>query len=182
MFCQRPRRRADFAFAIARPRLLRLAGSGITPVISIIKTAWQQRHGLSNCFTNRDRDSIIFAEELDDICRGYTSRLQITHHLDNADGFIDLAALKRFISGNQRSDLYICGPGRFMDLVEQALADREVDGKSIFIERFISLPDNSVQPIFDEDTTVGERRVIGDVVFIIRRIKRRVSYRAGETL
>ena len=173
-FCLRDRATPIIAFS---------GGSGITPVISIIKTALATTSRLIKLlYANRDRDSIIFAEELDDICRGYTSRLQIAHHLDNADGFIDLAALKRFISGNERSDFYICGPGRFMDLVEQALADREVDGKSIFIERFIPLPDNSVQPIFDEDTTVGERRVIEDVVFIIRRIKRRVSYRAGETL
>ncbi len=173
-FCLRDRATPIIAFS---------GGSGITPVISIIKTALATTsRPIKMLYANRDRDSIIFAKELDDIYRRYTSRLQITHHLDSTDGFIDLAALKRFIFGNERSDFYICGPGPFMDLVEQALVDREVDGKSIFIERFISLPDNSVQPIFDEDAAVGERPVIDDVVFIIRRVKRRVSYRAGDTL
>ncbi len=172
-FCLRNRDTPILAFS---------GGSGITPVISIIKTAFATTsRSIRLLYANRDRDSIIFAQELDDLCRRYASRLQVAHHLDNTDGFIDLAALKRFISGNERSDFYICGPGPFMDLVEQALADREVDRNSIFIERFISLPDNSVQPIFDEDTLQSGRTVIEDVVFIIRRVRHRVSYRAGDT-
>jgi 3-ketosteroid 9alpha-monooxygenase subunit B len=173
-FCLRDRDTPIVAFS---------GGSAITPVISIIKTALATTSRLIKLlYANRDKDSIIFAKELDDLYRRYTSRLQITHHLDNTDGFIDLAALKRFISGNERSDFYICGPGPFMDLVEQGLADRAVDRNTIFIERFISLPDNSVQPIFDEDTAVSVRTLIEDVVFIIRRVRHRVSYRAGDTL
>jgi 3-ketosteroid 9alpha-monooxygenase subunit B len=173
-FCLRDRNTPMIAFS---------GGSGVTPVISIIKTALATTsRPIKLLYANRDRNSIIFAEELDDIYRRYTSRLQITHHLDNADGFIDLEALNRFISGKERSDFYVCGPGPFMDLVEQALADREVDRNSIFIERFISLPDNSVQPIFDEDTVQSRRTAFEDVVFIIRRVRHRVSYRAGDTL
>jgi 3-ketosteroid 9alpha-monooxygenase subunit B len=173
-FCLRDRSLPIIAFS---------GGSGITPVISIIKTALATTsRPIKLLYANRDKDSIIFANELDDLCRRYTSRLEITHHLDSTDGFIDLAALKQFISGNERSDFYICGPGPFMDLVEQALAAREVDRNSIFIERFVSLPDNSVQPIFDEDTVQSGRTVIEDVVFIIRRVRHRVSYRAGDTL
>ena len=158
-------------------------GSGITPVISIIKTALATTsRPIKLLYANRDKDSIIFAIELDDLCRRHASRLEITHHLDNTDGFIDLAGLTRFISGNEWSDFYICGPGPFMDLVEQALAAREVDRNCIFIERFISLPDNSVQPIFDDDVVQSGRAVVDDVVFIIRRVKHRVSYRAGDTL
>jgi 3-ketosteroid 9alpha-monooxygenase subunit B len=164
--------------------ILAFSGSiGITPVISIIKTALAATlRPIKLLYANRGRDSIIFAKELDDLYRRCASRLQITHHLDNMDGFIDLAALSRFISGNERSDFYICGPGPFMDLAERALADREVDRNSIFIERFISLSDNSVQPIFEEDTVQSGRTVIEDVMFFIRRVRRRVSYRAGDTL
>jgi 3-ketosteroid 9alpha-monooxygenase subunit B len=173
-FCLRDHQTPVIAFS---------GGSGITPVISIIKTALATTsRPIKLLYANRDKDSIIFAQELDDLGRRYASRLQITHHLDNPDGFIDLAALKRFISGNERSDFYVCGPGPFMDLVEQALADRGVDRNTIFIERFISLPDNSVQPIFDEDTALDGQTLIEDVVFIIRRVKRRVPYRAGDTL
>jgi 3-ketosteroid 9alpha-monooxygenase subunit B len=173
-FCLRERDTPIVAFS---------GGSGITPVISITKTALATTsRPMKVLYANRDRDSIIFAQELDDLSRRYASRLQITHHLDSGNGFIDLAALKRFISGNERSDFYVCGPGPFMDLAEQALADQGVDRNSIFIERFVSLPDNSVQPIFDEDTAVGGQTVIEDVVFIIRRVKHRVPYRAGDTL
>ena len=173
-FCLRDHKTPVIAFS---------GGSGITPVISIIKTTLATTsRPIALLYANRDKDSIIFAKELDDLYRRHASRLQITHHLDNTDGFIDLAALKRFISGNERSDFYVCGPGPFMDLVEQALADRGVDRNTIFIERFISLPDNSVQPIFDEDTALDGQPLIADVVFIIRRVKRRVPYRAGDTL
>lgn len=173
-FCLRDHQTPIIAFS---------GGSGITPVISIIKTALAKTsRSIKLLYANRDADSIIFAEELNDLHRRHASRLQIMHHLDNADGFIDLAALKRFISGNERSDFYICGPGPFMDLVEQALADQGVDRNTIFIERFISLPDNSVQPIIDEATALVGQTLIEDVVFISRRVKRRVPYRAGDTL
>ncbi len=173
-FCLRDRNTPIIAFS---------GGSGITPVISIIKTALAATsRPIKLLYANRDRDSIIFARELDDLRRCHPSRLQITHHLDDAHGFIDVPALKRFISGNERSDFYICGPGPFMDLVEQALRELAVDRNCIFIERFISLPDNSVQPILDEDTLPGGPTVIEDVVFIIRRVRHRVSYRAGDTL
>jgi len=167
-FCLRERNIPIVAFS---------GGSGITPVISIIKTALATTsRPIKLLYANRDADSIIFAKELDELCGRYASRLQIMHHLDNTDGFIGPAALDRFISGNERSDFYICGPGPFMDLVEQALARRGIDRNSIFIEHFISLPDNSVQPILDTQT------VIEDVVFIIRRGKHRVPYRRGDTL
>jgi ferredoxin-NADP reductase len=173
-FCLRDRDAPIVAFS---------GGSGITPVISIIKTALATTsRPVKLLYANRDRDSIIFAQELDELWRRCASRLQITHRLDDTDGFADLALLNGFVSGNERSDFYICGPTQFMDLVEKALADRAVDRNSIFIERFISLPDNSVQQILDEDPVLSGHAVIEDVVFIIRRVKHRVSYRVGDTL
>ncbi len=173
-FCLRDRNTPIIAFS---------GGSGITPVISIIKTALATTsRPIKLLYANRDRDSIIFARELDDLHRRHASRLRITHHLDDAHGFIDAPALKRFISGNERSDFYICGPGPFMDLVERALSELEADRNRIFIERFTSLPDNSVQPIPDEDTAPSEPTSIEDVVFIIRRVRHRVPYRIGDTI
>jgi ferredoxin-NADP reductase len=157
-------------------------GSGITPVISIIKTALvKTSRPITLLYANRDKDSIIFANELEELRRRYAERLRITHHLEIAHGLVGPDTLKHFISGHERSDFYICGPGPFMDLVERALGDHVVDRNSIFIERFISLPDRSVQPIFEEDTHSGQA-VIEDIVFIIRRVKHRVSYRSGDTL
>jgi 3-ketosteroid 9alpha-monooxygenase subunit B len=173
-FCLRDHHTAIVAFS---------GGSGITPVISIIKTALATTsRPIKLLYANRDVDSIIFADELDDLCRRYPSRLQVTHHLDAADGFIKPAALKRLICGNERADFYICGPAPFMDLVEQALKEPAVDRNCIFIERFISLPDNSVMPVLDEDTVSSAPTVIEEVTFIIRRTRHRVAYRAGDTL
>ncbi len=169
-FCLRDRNTPIVAFS---------GGSGITPVISIIKTALATTsRPVKLLYANRDMDSIIFAKELNDLRRCHPSRLQITHHLDSTHGFIDLATLKRFVSGNERSDFYICGPGPCMDLVEQVLTERGADKNCIFIERFTSLSDSSVQPILDEDSVA----IITDVVFIIRRARHRVPYRTGDTL
>ncbi len=158
-------------------------GSGITPVISIIKTALATTsRRIRLLYANRDEDSIIFARELAELSRRHPARLQIAHHLDRTDGFIGAAALDRFICGNEQSDFYICGPEPFMDLVEKALANGNIDRDGIFIERFISLPDNSVQPLFDQAGAARAATAVEEVVFIIRRTRHRVPYRAGDTL
>jgi ferredoxin-NADP reductase len=120
------------------------AGSGITPVISLVKEALDTTaRRVRLLYANRDRASTIFAAGLDALAQRYPDRLELGHHLDVEHGFVDAAAVRGFAAGAGRgagasgdADLYICGPPPFMDIVEGTLLADGVGAERIHIERF----------------------------------------------
>jgi len=129
-------------------------GSGITPIISIIKTALQSTsRGLKLVYANRNDDSIIFKEELAKLRSEHADQFEIVHRLDDVHGFVDAALVMQEVGGRTDADFYICGPGPFMDVVESGLESLGVDADRIFIERFES-PDTPAVAT-DVDTSAG---------------------------
>jgi ferredoxin-NADP reductase len=114
------------------------AGSGITPVISLLKTALATTdRRVRLLYANRDRDSVIFAAELDVLVDKYGDRLDVVHRLDVEHGYVDADAIAPFVtSGDDGGEFYVCGPTPFMDVVEHALLAGGVDASRIHIERF----------------------------------------------
>jgi ferredoxin-NADP reductase len=123
-------------------------GSGITPVISILKTTGARPARL--LYANRDRDSIIFDKELQSL------DVDVVHHLDVEDGFVTADDVRPFITPD--GEYFICGPGPFMDIVEGALLDAGVDASRIHIERFTPAPPPAV-PV-EADATTATRVTI----------------------
>jgi len=116
------------------------AGSGITPVFSLVKEALATTVRRARLlYANRDRDATIFAAELDDLAGRHPGRLEVAHHHDAERGFVDAEALAPLAAGAAGADVYVCGPVPFMDLVEAALAGAGVEGDRIHIERFSPL-------------------------------------------
>lgn len=114
-------------------------GSGITPCISIIKSAlFGSARRLSLVYANRDERSIIFRDELDALRSAHSGRLSIEHSLDDRDGFLTTEDVARHVGANLERDFYLCGPATFMDTVEGALRGLGVPRDRIHIERFIS--------------------------------------------
>jgi 3-ketosteroid 9alpha-monooxygenase subunit B len=127
-------------------------GSGITPVFSIVKTALAtSTRRVHLLYANRDRDSVIFAGELDRLVERYPDRLAVTHRLDVEDGFADAEAVRPFAGIAADAEYFVCGPAPFMDIVEGALLDGDVDERRIHIERFI--PAEPAPTEVDEGTT-----------------------------
>ena len=109
-------------------------GSGITPVLSLIKTALATtRRRVRLLYANRDRDSIIFAGVLDELVARYGDRFDVVHHLDVESGFVDADVVRDFVGD---ADFYICGPTPFMDVVETGLLAADVPADRLHIERF----------------------------------------------
>ena len=124
------------------PLLLFAGGSGITPVIAIVKTALATtRRPIRVLYANRDARSVIFARELDELVQRAQGRLQVIHRLDEQHGFLAEAEVPRYLGGIEHADCYMCGPGPFMDTVEKALLGAGVPGERVHIERFVSPPD-----------------------------------------
>ncbi len=139
-------------------------GSGITPIISIIKTALETTsRPLKLVYANRDDRSVIFDRELSRLQSEHVERLEIVHRLDAVHGFVDAALVVQEIGSRQDADFYICGPGPFMDIVESGLATLGIDEDQIFIERFEAADDepSEMSPAAVTEGTVVTIRLDG---------------------
>ena len=125
-------------------------GSGITPIISLIRTAMieEPQSRFTLFYGNRDANSVIFLEALADLKDRYLDRLELYHFLSDEDGDVDLfngmldratcdEAIDRLVGEPRDVDAwFICGPGPMMDAAEAALVARDVPNDRIHIERF----------------------------------------------
>jgi 3-ketosteroid 9alpha-monooxygenase subunit B len=137
------------------PIVLFGGGSGITPVISIIKTALETTsRRIKLVYANRDDRSIIFKDELAALVAAHVDRLEIVHRLDDVHGFVDESRVVQEVGPLTDADFYICGPGPFMDVVEGGLSTLGIDTGQIFIERFES-PSEPVGESADVDLSEG---------------------------
>ncbi|NVK43895.1 MAG: ferredoxin--NADP reductase [Oceanospirillaceae bacterium] len=117
-------------------------GSGITPVLSILKSALHLGSGrIRLVYANRDEQSVIFKQELREIAAAYPQRLEVVHVLDSVQGFLTEAMAAQQMRGYDDAEYFICGPGPFMDTVERALLVAGTDSARIHVERFVSPPD-----------------------------------------
>ncbi|TCO46743.1 ferredoxin--NADP reductase [Actinocrispum wychmicini] len=140
--------------------LLFAAGSGITPVMSIVKSALAHGTGkLVLVYANRDESSVIFAARLRELASRYPERLLVVHWLESLQGLPTarhFAALRPFM-GYQS---FLCGPAPFMDVVSQALRSSGVPRERIHVERFISLSGNPFEEVVDEEPADGSEATV----------------------
>ncbi|HEX3790927.1 MAG TPA: ferredoxin--NADP reductase [Pseudonocardiaceae bacterium] len=120
--------------------LLFAAGSGITPVISIVKSALAKGTGrIVLVYANRSESSIIFRGRLSALAARYPRRLSVIHWLESVQGLPtsgQLQALAAPFAGHQS---FICGPAPFMAAVTDALAAAGMPRSSVHVEVFTSL-------------------------------------------
>jgi 3-ketosteroid 9alpha-monooxygenase subunit B len=126
--------------------LLLAAGSGITPVMSILRTALAAGRGeVVLVYANRDQSSIIFAAELDRLAAAHPGRLTVVHWLEageSAKGLPTAAALQELAAPHAEHEVYVCGPEPFMAEAVQAVKRLGVPHGRIHLERFVSLADD----------------------------------------
>jgi ring-1,2-phenylacetyl-CoA epoxidase subunit PaaE len=126
-------------------------GSGITPMMSIIKSILSQEPDsiCSLIYCNRDIDSIIFKNELDRLQTLDEGRLHVIHVLDNApmnwqgySGLLNHDMLSKLVEripewGVDRTTYLMCGPEGMMKNVDTLLAARSISKDKIFKESFV---------------------------------------------
>ena len=164
-----------------RQPVLFAGGSGITPVISLIKQALHEAALAPRLFyANTDVDQIIFRRELDELCARFPGRLDCHHHIDAQSGLADAGSIREFIGGRLDCDFFICGPAPFMDLTEDVLSGLGVGDRHVFIERF-TMPEDGGG---DADTEPPAAGAGGVETFraTIDGAEHEVPYLAGKTL
>lgn len=120
--------------------LLLAAGSGITPMMAICKSALAEGTGKVVLFyANRDENSVIFGTALRDLAAKYPDRLTVVHWLESVQGLPSAAALAELIRPYSSHEAFICGPGPFMTAAEEALLAAGVPAERTHIEVFKSL-------------------------------------------
>ncbi|MCK2239523.1 MULTISPECIES: ferredoxin--NADP reductase [unclassified Crossiella] len=140
-------------------------GSGITPVISIIKAVLAHGSGrLTLFYANRDEHSVIFAARLRALGAAHPDRLRVLHWLESVQGLPTVPALRAFAAPLTGHRVFLCGPGPFMTAVLDALSTVDIPDDRIHREIFLSLSDNpfAAAPEADADAAVVEVDLDGD--------------------
>ncbi len=148
-----------------RNLILFAGGSGITPVISILKSVL---HGeplscVSLIYSNRSEERIIFKSELQEFQRTYKDRFHLLHVISQPQeidsdltifykGQLSKLIVRKLIRNllNENSmipEVYLCGPYGFMQMIEAAVISLNLD-LSIHKENFF-IPPNQLEPSFD---------------------------------
>ncbi len=139
----------DLESTQARHYVAFAAGSGITPILSILTTTLRTEPNsrFSLFYGNSEENRIIFRSKLDELKSHYGERLSVYHiltcgtHEDmlfNGRITDEKAAqlLKRFVTDSLDKEYFICGPEQMMVNVSEALEKNGVDRKRIHIELF----------------------------------------------
>ena len=140
--------------------LLLAGGSGITPVMSIIKTALASGSGrMLLVYANRDEQSVIFHAELRALVAEHPERLVVLHWLETVQGLPSLRPLQEIVRPYAHAEAFICGPAPFMDCAADALKDLGVSRDRIHIERFTSLAGDPWTEVDAAPAVAGEPTV-----------------------
>lgn len=124
------------------PLFLFAGGSGITPIIALLKSALATtKRSIALLYANQDQDSVIYGEEIERLATEHSDRLVVRHHLDSEGGYLAPAEVRTLLHHTDIAEFYICGPEPFMKLIETTLDEAGVHEELVYIERFVSPAD-----------------------------------------
>lgn len=162
------------------------AGSGITPVLSLISSSLESEPGArwTLLFGNKTANSIMFLEELEGLKDRYRDRFQLFHLLSREgsdvpllSGRIDAGKIKtihhRLMGDAPVDDWYLCGPYDMVTLARETLEGLGVDEGAIHDELFFAGPlDTSALP---PEPPAGEGSVDLTVILDGRAVSTRMT-------
>jgi ring-1,2-phenylacetyl-CoA epoxidase subunit PaaE len=152
-------------------------GSGITPMMSIIKTTLiaEPQSKLTLFYGNFHEDSTIFKKELDEIVALNPGRLTLHYIFEKPStpnfpsdltGMLTKDKVKelisKFLERNPVIEYFICGPGPMMDNVKEVLESNNVNKNFIHIEYFTSVVEEPKKDAADIHGSICEVTVIAD--------------------
>ena len=160
-------------------------GSGITPVLSILQTtlAVETDSRFTVVYGNRDADSTMFREELDDLEARYADRLQVIHvrsrdarHPTHLRGRVDRTKLTAWLDAGLATasvdDWFLCGPVEMVTELRDLLIARGAEPGRVHVELFHGFKKPRVIDDFSPAT----------VAVRLRGRRHEVSLAAGDTV
>lgn len=142
-------------------------GSGITPMMSILKSVLyiEKQSTITLIYANRDEDSVIFKNEIDKIAAENAGKVQVVFVYDNPKqtvpdlykGLMTKEKVKGLVESHvplkPNNEFFICGPGPMMENVKVVLEELKVEKEKIHIEYFTSVLETLAKA---EETVVGQ--------------------------
>lgn len=134
------------------------AGSGITPILSIIKTtlATEPQSRFTLIYGNRNRASIIFKEQLEALKNRYIERFTLHHILSREKTDAPLnhgrinaekcSQLEKLIHFAHMDEIFLCGPEAMIFSVKNWLEEKGIEKKKIHFELFTTPATGSQRP------------------------------------
>jgi 3-ketosteroid 9alpha-monooxygenase subunit B len=147
--------------------LLFAGGSGITPVLSILKSALAVgERQVVLVYANQRENAVIFAAELRELAAAHPDRLRVIHWLESVQGVPTRAQLRAIAAPFVEHTAFVCGPSPFMEAVTHVLRELHVPPARIHVERFQSLADNPfevAEPSAPVATATGDSTAVLEV-------------------
>ncbi|MEQ3500040.1 ferredoxin--NADP reductase [Tenacibaculum sp. SSH1-16] len=132
------------------------AGSGITPILSILRTVLltEEKSYVNMIYGNRNQETIMFKEELEVLKKEFPERFALIYTLSKPKrsfwssknkmnyrkGRVDKTTIEWFINKfppyAQNAEYFICGPGTMIENTQKVLQSMDVPDTRIFIESF----------------------------------------------
>lgn len=142
-------------------------GSGITPMLSIMKTMLAGEPGsrVTLIYGNRDTDSIIFKKQIDALEAANAGRLKVVHVLEHCGDEVEelcrgmltpdkvKALAAKYVDLKEDNEFFICGPAPMMENVKLVLQELKADQKRVHIEYFSAVIETVKAA--EEKTVVG---------------------------
>ena len=161
---------------IGRLHVAFAAGSGITPILSVLKTVLHRepRSRFFLFYGSRTARHVLFREALEDLKDRHMDRLSVLHVLSREQQDIDVlngrleadklrALLRPMLGGAPIDQAYVCGPFAMIDSTCALLSDIGVPPRRVHVERFTSALEGRPQPaapVVSDATTVATATII----------------------
>ncbi len=163
------------------------AGSGITPVLSLIRTTLvrEPRSRFTLVYGNRRQSSVMFHETLEDLKDRYLTRFVLFNvfsreeqEIELFNGRLDAAKVRAFLHTlvpvDSIDEAFVCGPASMIDEVERALIDAGVPPTHVHVERFGVPGEATALPIDDAEAAQAK------IGLIIDGVKREIDFHRGQ--
>ncbi|HEX8516000.1 MAG TPA: FAD-binding oxidoreductase [Bacteroidia bacterium] len=148
-------------------------GSGITPMLSILKTVLKSEPDsrITLFYGNNDESSIIFKKQIEELALKNSDRLNVIHvlstppagHPEMLKGMMtkekNIELIKNYVNVSGDNEYFICGPGPMMENVVSALKELKVPEPQVHIEYFTT-PVNAEEVKPSEDVVAGAKATI----------------------
>ncbi|MGO8916597.1 MAG: 1,2-phenylacetyl-CoA epoxidase subunit PaaE [Stellaceae bacterium] len=178
----------------ARTYLGIAAGSGITPLLSIVKTvlAREPKSRFFLLYGNRTTQSIMFRAALEELKDRFLDRFSLTHVLSREaqdvpvlSGRIDAEKIALFLRGigpvRAIDHAFVCGPAALIDTAERVLEAQGLLRQRLHLERFTVDGAPSPRRVTPGAATAA-RRVVAEAEAVLDGIRHRFPIAAGETV
>lgn len=167
------------------------AGSGITPIISLVRSVLgrEPKSRFTLIYGNRGPATVIFREELEDLKDRYLGRLELIHVFSREqqqtpllNGRIDAEKLKllseRLLDLASYDEVFVCGPEQMTLSLREMLVELGVDAKHVHLELFGSHAAPAPAPRPHRDSTEGHRKL----TVILNGIKTEIDAHPDDTV